>query len=206
MYSTLNFHLYSDFDNNVNSRSISDDSYPKPFFQLEGDTLKKYDDHLKISPIKKFVFFLSHKSILFHLLLAKIEIDPYVFQKNIIQQENSLTDKKTLTFHIINKMNNELSNRQIDFIVLLYPDKDQFTTLERKEDFFYNSTLLKNITIVNMFDHYLEQNFSIETYSQYATDSFLHLTPLGNNLTAEIILKIIEEKKGRKFSCRIPRN
>jgi len=170
---------------------FTDNVYPKPFFVYENDVLTKHDSHLKLSPIEKLTFLLSQKSILFNKLLDFLKVNKTQYKQNFIENNLAREIDYNLTFRLIKEMNDIATKNKIKFIVLIYPSKNWFYENSEISKRFLDSSLLKNITIINMYDYFSKKGFTTENFIDFSIDKILHLNAKGHKLTADVIYDVL---------------
>lgn len=202
----LNLSLDNDAQDNASAKFIFDGEHPKPYFTYENGTLVKHDSHVRLALPTRIAFILSQKSILYNRLLDAVGADRFEHRRSLIQVDTRKTNDYDITFRLVRRMYDVLTESGIRFMVLVYPDAKTFYDVAAREpsavsskhgsrtyDMCFESPLLKDVTLVNMYKHYVKQGLEFKNYRKFAYDKRFHLTSRGHFETYRIILEVLAE-------------
>ena len=191
----LNFCMHNDFIDNSRAKFKWDNVYPKPYYVYENGRLQKRDAHLKLSIWGKTIFLLAQKSLLFNELLRVLHIDRDKYKRRLIREEIQEKVDVELTFRLIHRMAAIAQEKGFHFLVLIFPNKEEFKDKSKLAEQFFTSPLLQGIDRVNMYRLYADKGFNQKTFGNYTLDNCLHLNPAGHKLTGNIIYELLRVRK-----------
>jgi hypothetical protein len=188
----LNFCLTNDVVNNelTTDQQDPEERSPKPYFSLEGETLRLHDAHLSLSPPRRVAQWLQDQSHLYRRLISLLPArgprsGPLRHEARLDPQ--AATD---LTFRLIRRIAERSRLAGARFLLLLHPDQPAFrgrSPLRRK---FCKSPLLEGIPVVDVGDSYRARQLE---FDQVCLDYQGHLTPLGHAFAAQLVETLLAE-------------
>lgn len=183
----LNFTLSNDIVDNSFSKSVYDKTYPKPYYILENDNLVLKDDHLKLHMVKKVVFLLSQKSVLFNKLLSALKVNSKYFSQKLIVEDHDIgIDQPLITYRLIKEISEIAAKQKVPFILAIFPGKDNYNTDSSELQQLLKQEMFNNITIINFYQSLEEKGYGIDRYEEIAFDKTMHLTSKGHQIVADV--------------------
>jgi hypothetical protein len=199
----LNFCLTNDVVNNelTTDQQDPEERIPKPYFSLEGETLRLHDAHLRLSPLRRGGQWLRDQSHLYRLLISVLP--PRDPQPGPSRREPRLDPRTAtdLTFRLIRRVANLSRDAGARFLLLLHPDEPAFRGRSALRKRFCKSSLLEGIPVVDAGDSYRAQQYA---FDQVCLDYQGHLTPLGHALAEQVIETLLAEPPSTEHYVTCP--
>jgi len=178
---------------------------PKPYFTLEGETLRLHAAHMRLSPPRAAAQGLEDESHLYHRLLALFPERPRPEGRAEpdAPREGRLGPRAAaeLTFALIRRVAFVTKGAGARLLVLLHPDEPAFAQRSSVLRRFCKTESLEGIAVVDLAERY--RALGLE-FGQIARDQQGHLTPLGHHFAAEVIESLLAEPPSidHRLACR----
>lgn len=191
----LGFCTANDFVDNASSKYLYDQGYPKPYFVIENGELVKKDRHLKLSPLKRWAFVLSQKSILYNHVLKWMRIDRREHVMDLVPHHVRYPFDREISFRLVRRMAEICREAGVPFTTVIFPTKNAFKLGKLGDiEAFLETPLLEQVPLLNLYEEFTRRGVSWTNYYTYVNDSTFHLTPEGHRLTSEIILDALRKQ------------
>lgn len=202
----LNFCLFNDFIDNGNSVNPHDGFRPKPYFSVDGGRLEAHQDHLRVDPVRKTLYFVNQRwtgHYLLRLGLSKLGLlpdasrDPKHFtfrpllpltrEENYAIYQLSVVRAFDVTRALLERLRSVAeAELGAGFLVLLHPTaavpegRSPFEPAPPIRDFFGSL----DMPVYDLGCHYEARQLNFE---DIAIDPIGHLTQLGHTEVADVV-------------------
>ena len=176
----LNFCVANDLVNNAGS-------LPKPYFTLEGGSLRPHDAHVRLPWWREATQWLDDESHLYHRLEALLPAHPPPARAEEAGFRGERIGQKAAaerTFALIRRIDEVSRAAGARFLVVLHPDEVAFGQRSSVLRRFCRAGALDGIALVDLGARYRALGLD---YERIARDEQGHLTALGHHFAAEAI-------------------
>jgi len=179
----LSFALANDVHNNASDFNDPRGGMPKPFFTLEGATLVRHDEEVRLSPVRRVAQWLEDYSHLYNRLFGAPLIDvPLPDAVHPAQVRLDHPAARQVTLALLRRASDVAHGAGARFLVLLQPDELAF---DRRLPFAVKLREFlreEGIPFVDLAERWRSAKLGFDVVS---LDEQGHLTPLGHHFTAE---------------------
>ncbi len=200
----VHFCRANDFADNMLPSFLYNGVHPKPYFTLEGDRLELHDSHLRLSLSGRVAQWLGERSHLYNAALAWTGTTARLARARAARGETLphwetranevLLDHArvlTLATRLLREMRDLLAPSRARLVVLAYPMRTTFD--DERSDLvgqLARRAEAEGIPFVLMGERFRAKGRS---YRELTSDGLGHLSPLGHQVTAEIVHEVLEE-------------
>ena len=176
---------------------VYDGATPKPYFTLEGQTLRLHDEHVRLGGARLLARLLRERSLAFDALLslaggperAPLDHDGGEHwgprARTVLEHWPEAVE---LTQRLLARVDEVCAARGVPLLVLLHPTRRSYLgDATFMEPFLAAATRLRPATrMIDLRSTYLEQQLSWEDFT---LDKLGHLNPRGHRIVAEVLAK-----------------
>lgn len=174
---------------------LYDGVHPKPYHRMENGRLVRYDEHLKLGLRDRLGLFLRSHSRLVGLFSAPS--GPALEERPDAggwggRKRHALKDRVAAietTARVLSEMSARSRAAGADFVVLAFPDQDEFDGASHWRNALARTRALKGVQVVPMADRFRHIGMA---YDDFALDGIGHLTPAGHRATARILAHVLK--------------
>jgi len=186
--------IANDLVDNTLSRFLYDGRYPKPYFSLEGGTLRLENEHLLLSPPERLARKLRERSALYQLVAAPRSGAPRPpgaphWLDTVEESLSDLNAAVELTARLLGEMARLADARGARTLILLHPADKTFTRGRRIVRKLRRSPHLRGRHMVDLKRRYDARGVSRD---ELLMDALGHLNARGHALTAEVVAEELE--------------
>jgi hypothetical protein len=179
----LSFALANDVHNNASSNNDPRGSMPKPWFSLEGDTLVRHDEHVRLSPLRRVSQWLQDDSHLYNRLFGAPAVNaPPPGGASAPQVRLDRPAARQVTLALLRRANAVARGAGARLLVLLQPDESAFYGRLPFAPKLRESLRQAGIPFVDLAGRWRSAGLGFDAV---CLDQQGHLTPLGHHFTAE---------------------